>query len=64
MSEIPAVGDDLSTLDDATLRGIAYGRADSNEARMRAEAAARTALPDGQAFVTSAPSGEFTVDGE
>lgn len=32
---------DLDALDDAELRGIAYGRADSDTARMRAEAAAR-----------------------
>lgn len=33
--------DALDTLDDATLRGIAYGRADSDSKRMRAERAAR-----------------------
>lgn len=55
---------DLDALDDAALRGIAYGRVDSDEARMRAEAAARilasrgapAAPPTGQHAPPTTPS--------
>ncbi len=66
----------LDTLDDATLRGIAYGRADSESERMRAQRAARiladrgdhargagAALPSVEPNVEPAASADADSDG-
>ena len=55
----PDRDDALAALDDATLRGIAYGRADSETERMRAQRAARI-LADRASLAAAATSGSPT----